>query len=328
MNKKVIIGILLFLFLAGCKPLPYKIEETKPLMSTLVTITIIDNDATKANAAMQDAFNELQRIESVMSIYNASSEAYRLNEDGYLENASNELLFVIKKSLYYSNLTNGAFDITVQPVLDLYTEAYNVEKRVPTDKEIETAQQLVNYKDIIIDGNRIMLAKKGMKITLGGIAKGYAVGQAISVLEKHNIEHALVVAGGDLMAIGTKENNQSWSVALQNPRDRNDFITIIPVLNQAISTSGDYERYFVENKSVHHIINPKTGKSATELISVTVIGKNPIDTDALSTSVFVLGKDKGLQFMKQQHVVGLIITSDKKIYKTDGLKELVTEKEV
>jgi len=319
--KKVFVLLLLFvLFVTGCSKL-YKIEKTEELMGTFVTITIIDRDVKYGSYAIKEAFKEMRRIEAIMSIYNETSEVFRLNEQGYLENASNELLFVIKKSLYYSNISNGAFDITVQPLLDLYTDSFKNNGRPPTEEEIEIQKQLVNYENIIIENKTILFKKKGIKITLGGIAKGYAIDRAMLILEKNDIHNALVNAGGDLKAIGTKEHNKSWTVALQNPRDRTDFITIIPVYNKAVATSGDYERYFVENKSAHHIMNPKTGKSATDLISVTIIAKNAIDADAIATAVFVLGEERGLDLIRKEKAEGLIITNNKEIYRTDGFKD-------
>jgi len=312
--------LLFVLFVTGCSKL-YKIEKTEELMGTFVTITIIDRDVKYGSYAIKEAFKEMRRIEAIMSIYNETSEVFRLNEQGYLENASNELLFVIKKSLYYSNISNGAFDITVQPLLDLYTDSFKNNGRPPTEEEIEIQKQLVNYENIIIENKTILFKKKGIKITLGGIAKGYAIDRAMLILEKNDIHNALVNAGGDLKAIGTKEHNKSWTVALQNPRDRTDFITIIPVYNKAVATSGDYERYFVENKSAHHIMNPKTGKSATDLISVTIIAKNAIDADAIATAVFVLGEERGLDLIRKEKAEGLIITNNKEIYRTDGFKD-------
>jgi len=322
MKIKYIFVIFFILFLIGCQSQLYKIEKTEEMMGTFVTITIIDRNTRNAKTAIKEAFDEIKRIENIMSNFNESSEVYQLNEKGYLDDVSNELLFVLKKSLYYSNVSKGTFDVTVQPLLDLYQESYSKKGVAPTDYEIQQKKEFVDYKNIIIDNKTVIFAKKGMKITLGGIAKGYAIDRAILILEKHDIKNALVNAGGDLKAIGTKQHEKPWTIALQNPRDSTDFITIISIHNKAIATSGDYERYFVENKSAHHIMDPRTGKSATELISVTIIAKNAIDADALATSVFVLGADRGLDLIRKEKAEGLIITKDKEIFMTDGFKEL------
>lgn len=286
------------------------------VMGTLASITIIETDVKNAKLAINGVFLEMERVEGIMSHYNESSDVYQLNMNGFVDGGG-ELIFVVNKSLYYSQISNGAFDITVQPLLELYTTSFAEKGRGPTDEEIITQKSLVNYKNIIIEDDNIAFDKDGMKITLGAIAKGYAIDRAILELEKHGIENALVNIGGDMKAIGSK-NNEPWQIALQNPRDKNEYITIIPLENQAVATSGDYERYFVENKSAHHIMDPRTGKSATDLISVTVISDNAIDGDALATSVFVLGAERGLDLLRKQNAEGLIITKDKEIIKTEN----------
>lgn len=289
-------------------------------MSTYFTITAYDKNPQKAEQAIDSAFDEIARIESILSIYQNTAQAYLLNKQGYIDNAVPELIETINKSIYYGELSDGAFEITVQPVLDLYTYSFTELKRPPTDQEISSAVKEIGYKNILIKGNHIEFTKPNMKITLGGIAKGYAVEKAINVLKQNGINHALVNAGGNMRAIGNKEN-EKWSIALRNPRDENDYITIVYLDNNAVSTSGDYERYFDENKTFHHIINPTTGYSATDLISVTIVTDNAYDADALSTSVFVLGPEKGLELIeKLDNAEGLLITKDKKIIKSSGWK--------
>jgi thiamine biosynthesis lipoprotein len=156
-----------------------------------------------------------------------------------------------------------------------------------------------------------------MSITLGGIAKGYAVDCACEKLINDGIKYALVNIGGDMRAVGDK-NGVPWEIALQNPRNKEEYITIITLDNESVATSGDYERYFFENgRRIHHIINPKTGYPANESISVTIIAKKCIDADALSTSVFVMGPEKGKALLDNFNVKGLIIGSDKQIIKSN-----------
>jgi thiamine biosynthesis lipoprotein len=164
----------------------------------------------------------------------------------------------------------------------------------------------------------VRLGKEGMKITLGAIAKGYAVDQAIDLLKSEGIQHALIDAGGDIRAIGRKSEGP-WGIALQNPRNSSDYVALIPLDDQAVATSGDYERFFDENKSFHHIIDPKTGYSATSLISVTVIAKNLTHADALATTIFVMGPEKGIGLLESlPDVEGLLITRDRKVLSTEG----------
>ena len=205
----------------------------------------------------------------------------------------------------------------MQPILDLYTHTFQELNRSPTDNEIKETLKTVGYENIFIK-NKYAELKPNTKITLGGIAKGYIIDKAIEVLKNNNINHALVNAGGDMRAIGNK-GKDNWQIALQNPRDKKDSITTIQLNNKAVATSGDYERYFDDNFKFHHIVDPRTGYSATELISVTILTDKAIDADALATSVFVLGKEKGLELIENlENTEGLIITSEKEIIKSSG----------
>ncbi len=314
--KKISSLLLISLLITACTASINKTEQTKESMGTFVTITAHHEDQEKANRAIQAAFKEMERIENLLSSYKNDSEVYTLNQNGEIDEASNELIYVLSKSLKFGDLSEGAFDITVQPILDLYQYTFTELKRPPTDDEIKQTKRLVGYENIYIKNKHIEFTQKGMKITLGGIAKGYIIDKAIEKLKSKGIKHALVNAGGDMRAIGNK-GNQDWSIALENPRNKREHITIININNSAVCTSGDYERYFDDEKKFHHIVDPRTGYSATELISVTIITKKAIDCDALATSVFVLGKEDGLSLIKRlKNVEGLLITKDREIVKS------------
>ncbi len=318
MSKRILF-LVFILILTGCSPLK-KTEKTIEIMGTFATITVYSKDKNIAKEAIEKAFNEIKRIDKIMSIYKNTSPIYKLNKDGEIYNVSNDIIFVIKKALKYGDLTEGAFDISVQPILELYKHTFKDLNRSPTEDEIKDTLKLVNYNNVIIQYKSIKLKKRGMKITLGGIAKGYAIDKAIEVLKENNIKHALVNIGGDMRAIGNK-GKENWQIALQNPRNRKEYITIIRINNKSVCTSGDYERYFDASKKFHHIINPKTGHSADELISVTIITNKAIDCDALATSVFVLGKVKGLELVERlENVEALIITNNRNIIKSSGFQ--------
>ncbi len=288
-------------------------------MGTFVTITVYHEDQELAQQAINEAYNEIIRIDSLLSSYKENSEVSFLNKDKYINSPSKDLLINLEKSNYYSEISQGSFDITVQPILDLYKTSFAENNKPPTEEEIKTTLELINYKDLTIGKSKIEL-KENMKVTLGGIAKGYVIDKAIETLQKNNIQHALVNAGGDMRAIGKKPTN-NWQIALENPRDKSQYITILNINNKAVATSGDYERYFDPEKKFHHIINPNTGYSATELISVTIITDKAIDADALATSVFVLGKEEGLKLIETlDNVKGLLITKDRDIIKSSGFE--------
>ena len=302
---------------AGPPEIP-EIERTEQVMGTSATITIIDGNTTRANIAMDAAFDEITRIEALMSLYNESSEVSSLNRAGTnWTTLSRDTIYVLKKADYYSEISNGSFDITCNPLLNLWMVKVKKENRMPTPEEIEDARELVGYEHLIIDEDRseARFDEEGMSITPGGIAKGYAVDCACEKLTEAGIKHALVNIGGDMRAVGDK-SGVPWEVALQNPRNKSEYITIIKLDNESVTTSGDYERYFFEEgKRVHHIIDPKTGYSADECISVTVITKNCVDADALSTAVLVMGPERGKALLDELGVGGIIISADKRIIK-------------
>jgi FAD:protein FMN transferase len=295
-------------------------KRTFMLMDTVFSITLYADNEQSADKAFNDAFKRLKDIESELNIFNADSGISKLNRDKKNSSPSVDLKINIEKAIFYSNKSGGAFDITVQPILDLYKKSFGDKKSPPTDIEIRNELKKVDYRKIRLQPGKIEIGKN-QRITLGGIAKGYAVEEAIKVLKNNNITMALVDAGGNIRVLGQKPSGP-WKIALRNPRNEQDYITIIPMVNNAVSTSGDYERFFNEEKTFHHIVDPRTGYSATELISVTIVTDNAFDADALSTSVFVLGRERGMKLIESiPGVEGLIITRDKKIYKTSGFKE-------
>jgi FAD:protein FMN transferase len=297
-----------------------KISRTEELMDTFFTITVYFDNDERSEKAISEAFNEMKKIESELSIYHNDSEISKLNREKVIKHPSDDLKINIERALYYSSVSNGAFDITVQPILDLYKRSFSEKNSAPSSEEINRELKKVDYKRIIIKGQEIKIGDD-QRITLGGIAKGYAVEKAFEILKRYNITMALIDAGGNMRALGKKPEG-FWNVALEDPRDSNNYITIIPLENNAVSTSGDYERYFDDKMEYHHIINPKTGYSSTELISVTVVTDNAFDADALSTAVFVLGKERGMNLIESlPGVEGIIITREKEILRSSGFRD-------
>ncbi|MFH0860194.1 MAG: FAD:protein FMN transferase [Candidatus Altiarchaeota archaeon] len=309
--------VVLVLLFTGCVQHQEEIKETRALLGTTVTITVMSADPAAARNAINLAFSEIERIEMLLSNYRNTSEVSKLNREGKIENASPDLIVNLEMADYYSNLSGGAFDITVQPILDLYGRTYNIEGRPPTEEEIGEARELIDYRNIRVDGRNVRFAKDGMSVTLGGIATGYAVDRAVEVLKDNGIEHALINAGGDIRALGSKDS-LPWTIALQDPRNKTNYVTMMRLNNQSVTTSGDYERYFVEKK-VHHIIDPKTGYSAMGVISVTIVADEAIDADALATAVFVLGPEEGLALVENlTNIEGLLITENKTLIRSSG----------
>ena len=296
------------------------LKQTEMIMGTLVEITVIPAN----EKAIREAFEALKKVDALMSTYKEDSEISILNREGKAQ-VSEETLEVIEDAIKFSELTDGAFDITCRPLINLWKKAKKEEK-VPTEEEIEEAISLVGYQRIILEGNQIRLEKKGMQIDLGGIAKGYAVDKAIEALKKNNIKRALVNAGGDLYALGTDRQGEKWQIGVQDPREEDKIIDIIKVKDRAVATSGDYRRYFtLEGKRFSHIVNPKTGLTVQDVpMSVTIIGSDATTTDALSTGVFVLGPEEGMKLIESlPEVEGMIISEGMKKLTSEGWEEFL-----
>ena len=268
------------------------IKDVQQALGTFVTVTIIHPDASEGISAMRAAFDEVHRIHHLMNVHQKCSEVGILNREGCCEGVSADTRHVIQRAYYFSELFEGAFDITVLPVLELWEE--NASKNmIPTDSEISQRLELVNYRNIFIEDKNIRFGKRGMSITLAGVAKGYAVDKAIEALSRGNISHALVNAGGDIRAIGGKDENVPWRIAIRDPKNNTRIATAVNLYDQAIATSGTYRRSFDD------IINPKVGKPAQGVLSSTVIAKTAMDADMLATCTFVLGAEKGVELIER-----------------------------
>jgi len=292
-------------------------------MGTVIEITLIGDDEEAANKAALQAFQEIKRIEILMSRFLGSSDVTRINRSAGVEwvKVSPESAEVIKKAKEISELSEGGFDITVGPLTELWRKAR--EKKIPPPaEEVKEKLDLVNFKNIEMDQEgRVFLKKKDMAIDLGGIAKGYGVDRAFDVLRSLGYKKLIVNAGGDLRAGGLKDN-QPWSIGIQNPRESKKILTRISVSDMAVATSGDYERFFIyEGKRYHHIFNPKNGFPTEGCQSVTIVTKDCITADALATAVFVLGPEKGYSLcQKLDGVDCLIVDKEGKIIISPNLK--------
>jgi len=295
------------------------VEKIRSMMGTSVAITIVAPNADETTKkALTLAFDEIRRIEDLMSIYRQDSEVSVLNRDGFCGNASSELIHVVKTASCYSELSGGVFDITILPILDLWKEKSN-DGISPTDVDLSRSLELVNYRNIIVEDRRLWFRKAGMRLTLAGIAKGYAVDRAIEAMQRAGIKHALVNAGGDIRALAGKAEEVPWRIAVRNPKDKSLSVSIVKVCDEAIATSGSYERHIGREMKVSHIVDARTGQPAQEMMSTTIISKNGIDADALSTVVFLLGVENGMDLVKKlSGVEALVMTNEGKVIKSSG----------
>jgi len=205
---------------------------------------------------------------------------------------------VVKRALKYYRVSNGAFDISVKPVVDLFKERFSQGQKIPpTEGELRAALRLDNASNTVFEGRSLRSKRPGMGITLDGIAKGYIVDRASQVLNRHRIKNHLINAGGDIRTMGHGRDKKPWTIAVQDPQKKKHYPDIIHMTDGAIATSGNYEIYFDKEKMYHHIVNPNTGLSPDESTSVSVLAETAMDADALSTSVFVMDPERGTRFI-------------------------------
>jgi thiamine biosynthesis lipoprotein len=296
-------------------------------MGTMIEIILMGDDEEPANQAALQAFQEMKRIEILMSPWLDSSDVTQINRSAGKKRVkiSPETFEVIQKAQEISELSEGGFDITIGPLTELWRKAR--EKKIPPSiEEVKEKLDLVNFKNIEVDQEReVFLKKKGMAIDLGGIAKGYAVDRAFNLLKSLGYINLIVNAGGDLRVGGLK-NNQPWSIGIQNPRESQKILARISVSDMAVTTSGDYEKYFFyRGKRYHHIFNPKDSFPIESCQSVTIVTKDCITADGLATAVFVLGAEKGYSLcQKLEGVDCLIVDKERKIIFSPGMKDRIS----
>ncbi len=336
-SYQVIAGLLILLIVllmsitcAGEPPMMF--EETRSLMDTYVRVAVYSDEET-AGEVINATFDRMEEIVNIASTFDETAEAYRLNQDGYVDAPSDELLDLIRMSIDYGERTSGYFDITCQPLLDLWSYNPSTDKQfweldeATQQAEISETSKLVGFDKIVVSENKISFQEEGMKITLGGIAKGYAVDEALEVIRDMGIRYALVDAGGDIRALGSKPRGELWSIALVNPDDTSQSLVTFRIHDKSIATSGNYERYFDPEKEAGHIMSPKTGYSAAGVISVTIIAKSCTQADVLATGVFVMGAEDGMRLVESlDDVEAFIVDADRIIHQSSGLAKYLSER--
>ena len=297
------------------------VGDAMDLMGTRVSVELWADDETRGRELVSEIMEEYQRIDREMSTYKPDSEISFVNAHAAEKPVTigAELFSMIDRSLQLSAASHGAFDITYDSVGYLYD--FRAHKR-PTDEQIAAHLGAVDYRHVVLDSaaSTVRFATPGVRINLGGIAKGYTVQHASEMLRARGVEHALLNAGGDTRVIGDRRG-QPWVVGIRHPRLENEVITRLPVVDEAISTAGDYERFFEEDgKRYHHVINPQTGKPTEGVLTVTVIGPDGTMTDGLDTAIFVLGAEEGLELIKRYpEYEAIIVDSNGKVSYSSGL---------
>ena len=310
--------------ISGCKPTLQRYEKNLEKMGTYVNIIIYADKDKDSQKILDLGFAKIDELSKIASNYDKESSVTKLNNEGFIENAPAELVEIIKLSKDYNKITMGAFDITIDPILTLWSEGlWKESKEIQQEKVLETLN-FVGSDKISIDGSNIKFEKEGMSVTLGGIAKGYIVDKVIETLKSQGINNALVNAGGDIAALGSKPDGGLWNVSLENPDNTSEKIVEFAFAGKSIATSGNYYRYFDPKKEVAHIIDPKTGYTADKCISATIIAENATIADILATSVFVLGPQDGISLVDSlDNVEAFIIDTERNIFKSKGIDKYI-----
>ncbi len=294
-------------------------------MGTLVEISVFEKDESIVQTAIQSAFEEIQRLEGLMSIHIPGSEVSKINQAAGIgpTPVSPEVFEVIDRAIYWAKKTNGALDISIGPIQELW-DFEDEHPSLPNKSALEQALSQVGYGKIRLKNQTVFLTEKGMRLHLGAIAKGYAVDRAINILQEKNIHHAFINAGGDLKTLGGRPDKSAWKIGLQHPRKPESILASFFLSGKAVATSGDYQKYFDhEGTRYHHILNPKTGYPVTGVISATVVSDTMIDADALSTALFVMGVKKGLTFIDSlKNTEGLVVNQEKVPHLSQGMEDL------
>jgi FAD:protein FMN transferase len=313
----------LCLLVAALQPAPGRaawLYQEAAIMGTRCVVELWSEDKARGEAAIERVFADMRWVDATMSPYKPDSELSQLNARAAREpvKISKEFYELLGTAREYSKLTHGAFDITYASVGYLYDYRKHVH---PSDAQIATLLPAIDYRHVLLlPGEAVRFSQPGVRIDLGGIAKGWAVDRGIAILKAAGFERAMVNAGGDTRIIGDRFG-KPWVVGVRDPDHKDQVILRIPLTDSAISTSGDYERFFDEGGvRYHHILDPHTGKSARKVRSVSILSGTATRTDALTKSVFVLGAQAGLEFINTlPDVDAVVVTLDRKILYSKGL---------
>jgi thiamine biosynthesis lipoprotein len=308
---------------AACNSLAHAewLAREEAIMGTRIAVEAWHEDPAAGTAAIDAVIAEMHRIDALMSVYKPESRLSEVNRDAAARpvKVEPELARLIARALEFSEMSEGAFDITYASVGYLYD--YRA-RRHPTDAEIRSALPAINWRHVVVDldASTVRFTQPGVRIDLGGIAKGHAVDSGIAILKAQGIRNGEVTAGGDSRVLGDRRG-RPWVIGIRHPDDRNRVIARIPLEDAAISTSGDYERFFDEDGvRYHHIIDPKTGKSPHGVRSVTVIAPTSTLAEGLTKSVFIMGPERGLALVETQaDCDAVVVTAQGKVLYSKGL---------
>jgi thiamine biosynthesis lipoprotein len=278
------------------------------IMGTEVRVELWSNDRAAGEAAIDAVMAEMHRIDRAMSPHKPDSELSRINREAATRPVplSDEMFGLISRAIDFSNLSGGAFDITFAGVGQLYDYRLGIK---PSDEMLARARESVGYQHLVLDASAktLRFARHGVRIDLGGFAKGHAVDNCVAILKRLGIVNASVAAGGDSHVMGDR-GGRPWTIGIRDPRRPGEVVAVLPLDEVSISTSGDYERFFEEDGvRFHHLIDPKTGRSPSDLRSVTILAADGLTTEGLSKCLFVMGLEQGMRLIESQPGVDAVV---------------------
>ncbi len=315
--------------LAGCvelrpDPPPLAVKRAQVHMGTLVTITAVASDKDAANRAIQAGFDEIKRLERLLSTWRSNSELSHVNAEAGLQpvRVSPETLELVVRSMEMSQLTDGGFNIAVGPAMEAWS--FTERQRIPSDEELQHLKPLVDWTNIQInnEAQTIFLPHKGMRVDIGGIGKGYAADRAVEEMKRAGAQSGVVALSGDIKTFGVLPERDGFPVGIKHPREEETLIAVIDLKDEAISTAGDYERFFErDGVRYHHILDSQTLRPARGCQSVTVIAKEGAVADGLDTGIFVLGPTRGMELVERlPDVEAIIIDEEGRVTVSSGLR--------
>jgi len=299
--------------LTGCSQ-NFQVKERRVLMDTCCEISCYGKDKNKSIDAIDAAFKEMERIERIFSRFDEHSEVSKVNRLAGLEKlkVTEEIFNLTEEAVHYSQISEGAFDITIAPLMELWGSARK-HNSMPDKDVLEKTLKSVGYKNIGLDYKKLSIKFLNIntKIDFGGIAKGYAIDRAKDILMSKGINNGLINLGGNIFALGSAPGRKNWKIGVYDPRGGSRLLYTFKLTNRAISTSGSYERFFeIGGKRYSHIINPITGEPCQGIISVTVVLESAEEADALSTAIFVMGEERGLSLAKSIKDIEILILKE------------------
>jgi FAD:protein FMN transferase len=309
-------------------PLPGEwLARDEAIMGTAIRVELWSEDRAGGEAAIDAVMAEMHRIDRAMSPYKPGSELSRINRDAAAGPVpvSAEMYALLERAQHFAALSDGAFDITYASVGHLYDYR---ERVCPSDAAVEQARAGIGRQHLILEAAArcVRFGHAATRIDLGGFAKGHAVDRATEILQRRGVRNAIVSAGGDSRVLGDRRG-RPWTIAIRDPRRAGEVVALLPLEDVAISTSGDYERYF-EQDGVrhHHVIDPKTGRSPATVHSVTILGSDGLTTEGLSKSVFVMGLEKGMRLVEsQQGIDAVVVDATGRLHYSSGLLDAVPQ---